>query len=911
VNKRLNEGTFAPIFISSVATSSSVFTISPTSAAIGDTVTYTVTDGTAGLPVRLDFTANSLGYTTGCTDFAVASSVANSAGVAMGSFTVPSDPCSKQATSSGGNIFNAASNVTITANGTVASTAPTATLAIPATTISASVSGTTATITGAGYQNGETVQVNFVSNQGLSSSSTLGGYPVAGVGGVLNSTIPVPGSLAAGTYTVVGTGASSGFVATGSVSFPQYGGLSCSGGVTVLPGQILPITGNQWAASTTGTLSVNTAPTAVGPVTFSVDATGALTNTSVTIPAGTTAGAYTLVASGTVAGVSGTQTRTCPITVITATRVVMVNGVSSGSAGTGAVGATLPVTGTGFGPNELVDLLLQFPSNGMTVPGFPVKVTASSTGTISTTITVGSSLVTLVPGTYNIVVTGEQTGTPETFTFTVTAATAGAVSNTYFAEGFTGSIATGATANFSETLSILNANNFPTTVTINYALLSSAGVASTKTVGPLPIGAFSVIEESVNNDAGANMQVAASVSSPAPLAVDRIISRTDSTGKALDFSSSLGQQLTNLNTSGTYSYYFAAGALTLANQEYLSIFNPNTSAASVELNVLPQTSGSGSAPVIAAIPLTVNAGARFTENMRAALASAGVSDYGLAITSNYPVAMEQVQYDGDGTGSAKFGAAVTPASTNSGFAFYFAADTGTAASGATATAGTGSDVSNIDVINPAPSNGGPEASVTVACYDNTGASIGSTSVTVDPGTRDTVPVNDLVGAQGGAFSCAVTSDQKIIVERPTFWGGDGSAGGSFASAIVAGAIQPLSDVAFPYLDMGTTAAPINQTVYLYNPGTAQVTVTGVYMANGKSVSPAPTYTVPAGGITAVNVNTDAAKLGASSGVGALFEVAPVTGGSAAIVAEAVSATASYATADAVQGSYPTGATTGQ
>ena len=100
------------------------------------------------------------------------------------------------------------------------------------------------------------------------------------------------------------------------------------------------------------------------------------------------------------------------------------------------------------------------------------------------------------------------------------------------------------------------------------------------------IGADSVVEESVNKDVGNGVSVAAEVSSPAPLAATRIIARTTAAGTALDSSSSLGQQL---NLGGTGPFTTTSPPVTsLTNEEYLTILNPNSTAATITVNVCPR-----------------------------------------------------------------------------------------------------------------------------------------------------------------------------------------------------------------------------------------------------------------------------------------------------------------------------------
>jgi hypothetical protein len=164
------------------------------------------------------------------------------------------------------------------------------------------------------------------------------------------------------------------------------------------------------------------------------------------------------------------------------------------------------------------------------------------------------------------------------------------------------------------------------------------------------------VTRTVNTDVGANQQVASEVSSPAPLAASRNIWRTDASGNALDASSSLGIQLdtTSAVPTGGDNYYFATSDVELTNEEYLSALNPTSTAETLTINVLPQSPlSSTTVPTIAPITVSVPGNGRVTIPIRKDVVSSGITQYGLAINSTGPTAIERVEYYGDGIGSAK------------------------------------------------------------------------------------------------------------------------------------------------------------------------------------------------------------------------------------------------------------------
>jgi hypothetical protein len=482
-------------------------------------------------------------------------------------------------------------------------------------------------------------------------------------------------------------------------------------------------------------------------------------------------------------------------------------------------------------------------------------------------------------------------------------------------------VAGGANADFTESLSILNANNYTTTYTVNYYVQSAfAGAPSTVLTDTGTLGPNSVVERSVNTDAGANVAVAASVTSPAPISADRIISRSIN-GKALDSDSSLGQ-LINLSAAaptGGFNYYFASGDFTLTNEEYLSMLNPTSTVANVTVTVLPQAPASAtSVPVIAPITVTIQPMSRATLPIRQLVekAGAGISQYGVAINSNTALANERVEYFGDGIGSGKYGTTTKPAGTTAYRQLIFAAASGVFPSaGGNASAGTGNDISQIDIVNPGAASSG-SATVTVSAFTKSGAPINSQQVQVDGGTRETVNLNDIVGTQGDVYSVIVTSDQSVYAEKATSYGGDPTNGGTFAVSASTGSPAGLTAVQFPYLDLASASGTaISQTVYLYNPGATAINVTGTFVSSTGSAPVVKTYSVASNSITAVSVNTDAASL-PKGAVGAVFQIINNggtnggTGNGDSFVAAVVSNAPDFSNVSGDQGQNPIGAAQG-
>ena len=867
---------------------------------------------------------------------------ANAAGLATGSFLVPEN-CNT-VTISGG-VINGGSTVTVSAIGEQSAITDKNTLIIPKTAaLAAPVNGILQagtnipiSLSGSGFAANEPVTFQFGQ---INAFTGVLGTPVLSLTGTSdaagNVNLPAQtianaqgGLLTGGLYTLTARGLASSFSSTISVGVPFIainGNLNCP--TSVLPGQPFAVSGQNFVAGTplfvtitgpTGALLPSvTNPTIPTPLVVSnptTDTTGSFVITP-TFPLTAQPGTYTLSVTGLISNPTGgsfqQQIRECTITVGSTSPRIQDNPVA------GPIGTTTTVTGQGFAPNEPIVVSLQYIDATGAITGTDVTGTAQAitttdvNGNFVSVYNIKSTVNALIPGQYNLTATGQfnpRADVARTI-FTVTSTALAPVTSIYFAEGYTGTVAAGANADFNEAISILNANNFTTTYTVTY-FLENAGVASTtKAVGGV-IGPNSVVQRSVNTDVGLNVKVAASVSSPAVLGAERIIARSVG-GKALDSSSSLGQLL-NLGTTAPdagFNYYFASGEVQLTNEEYLTMLNPTNTAASVTVTILAQTAISATtSATIAPITLTVAPNSRATLPIRARLIASGIQKFGVTVNSNVALATERVEYFGDGIGSGKYGSTTKPAGTSAFRQYIFSSDVATFPSaGGNAIVGTGSDISQIDVINPGAASAG-SATVTVSFFDKNGAAINSQQVQVDGGTRETINVNNVVGTQADVFSVIVTSDKNIFAEKPVFYGGDPNNGGTHAVESPSGSPAGLTSVAFPYLDLvSITGTPLTQTVYLYNPGATTITVRGTYVIGTATV--VKTYTVKANSITTVSVNADAATLAPKAALGGIFQIVPGSNQGDSFVASVVSNTPDFAVVVGDQGTYPLGFATG-
>ncbi|MBN2027042.1 MAG: hypothetical protein JW854_09835 [Actinobacteria bacterium] len=294
----------------------------------------------------------------------------------------------------------------------------------------------------------------------------------------------------------------------------------------------------------------------------------------------------------------------------------------------------------------------------------------------------------------------------------------------YFAEGYTGD-------NFEEWLTIQNPNGSWATVDVTYYVTGGQPIRKQHLVAPT-----SRYTISVNQDAGADLEVSAAVSANQPILVERPM--------YFAYQGSMyGGHIVMGSPYLAQDWYLAEGATFDPFTEYITIQNPNPGDATVA--VAYYTPGG--------VPITRNhtipADSRYTIN--AGLDSGASSDLSAYLHSNLPILVERpmyfnMLYGGLPGGHCAMG--VNSPSTQ----WYFG-------EGYT---GPGFD-EWLTVQNP----GALPANLTVTYYVQGGAPITRNHV-VAPTSRFTIPVNVDAGTDL-QLSAYVNSDQPVICERPMYF----------------------------------------------------------------------------------------------------------------------------------------------
>ncbi len=370
----------------------------------------------------------------------------DTAGTARGSFTVPS-ACGLQPAGS--------LTVDVSGTGPDGAMSQTAAFTISRPVITATVldNGAGLALAGHGFWAGEAVNFYYRSTQSPSSAGSslqAGTLYADGQGNLSGPAGTAPNALAlpSGYYVYAG-GMSSNLAPVEVVAGTSAGGVLSCPASNLVPGQVVILTGTQFAvapqgASGSNSMAIGFAPAPLGPIAVTVDAGGNLTATF-TVPPGTAPGGYTLAVTAYVAGGgSAQQQRVCNLTVVNSTPATFTSSLSAAP-----VGGTTVISGTDFGPGESVSVSLQYTSSGlagMDVPGTAQVFTADSNGAIFGIFTIKSATGALIAGgRYNLAARGTTTGRVGAVPFTIAAGgpVAGA-SSIYFAEGYTGQTSGGA-----------------------------------------------------------------------------------------------------------------------------------------------------------------------------------------------------------------------------------------------------------------------------------------------------------------------------------------------------------------------------------------------------------------------------------------------------------------------------------
>jgi hypothetical protein len=812
-------------------------------------------------------------------------------------------------------IENTPNNKTAVANFTVSTAVqPTNIAAIP----SNAAVGQNVQITGSGFtpNGGFTVTIGSVT-----ANFVAGASATADGNGNISTLVTVP-PVSVGTQTVVVRDSVSGLTGSTSNFYVTSGGTGTAT-LTVSPNSGTPsITG-----STVNTITINASglPQSAQQITSLnlIDASGnARPLTSVSNNFTTSSGTYNATASLPTAAVGGSGQIQLTVNSTVVTTPFQINPALTVNGQAGPISQPVPVlggqsvqiAGAGYKANTTINLFINYSTQ-------LASVTTDVNGNLSTTATIPTSLssgsyyisssdlsnletaqvyVTVTAGTVTpsatftptatatptwtpfgyIAPTATPTWTPigyitPTATPSATPAVQSTVTTDYFAEGYTGQAATNGKATFTEVFNILNPSSSAATATITYYIQDS----TTPVVVTRQIAASAMLRESVNSDVGPDKLVAAVITSPQALVTTRTMTRVSASNSRLDGS----------NTQPTYApatfWAFPEGYTGISFQEYLTLLNPNSAPATVSLVLAPQADSAAGARTST---LTVPAYGRTTTSIRALNAGNNAKSVGMLLTSNVPIVAERVEYFGDGAGSGKFGSSVSRGFTTPATDLRIPyATSGGAAPDSQGQMQPEGDQAYVTLLNP--STGGGPAQVTVGFGNSQGQPVGQpVQVSVAPGTRQTVIVNTSVGtAAVGPLSISVSSPVGIMAECAQYYGGSPNIGSH--PGIVTPAFSGANTDAF-LSDLSTQLSDgtaLQRMAYIYNPGTSSEQVSITYYGQTGSTAQAQ-YVVPAGGISAVNVNTDTQSTIPPGAVGAEIKIS--TGSTGSFIASSVGKT---------------------
>lgn len=627
-------------------------------------------------------------------------------------------------------------------------------------TLSLNASNTTPgaliTATGCGFAVGDTLAL------GISSSGSQTGatavplvtspiYSGTGTNGTAcySTQFYVPTTLSNGTYALYLSGTPGGSVDSTliTLSGSTVGGASLTASPTAIAaGGSTTLTGSGFSPNVSVNLNAfgSSQTVSTGGGTFAA---------TLTVPAGTAGGTYTVTAVDAAGHTAGAT-----ITVVTSTGIVSV------SSSSGTSGQMVTVTGSGFADNEQFSLALSALSSPLAaVSGSTQMLTDGSTGAFTAQYLVPA----VAAGSYFLYAQGQTSGLRATTPFNVLSGPAAQVAaptaalsavstastTRYFAAGYTGTVSGNGKAAFTDRMYYYNSGLTASTVTTTYAVYYAASNTDTQVVETDQVAAGATVSRSVNNDVGNDRIVSATVQASSGIVAEQVISRVAASGATLDTASSLGS-----STAGT-SWYFAEGYTGITFQEYLTIYNPGSSAAHAQIQYLPNDTAMP-VPVSETVPangqVTINVRSQYNQ-----LEPAGSKNIAVQVTSDSPVVTDREMYWGDGSGSAKYGSSYSPAIATGAATHYFSL-----------LPTSGSDQSFVTVLNP----NSAATSVSLNLVGPAGTTLQTVTATVNAHARYTFVVGSILSGSNGDVAGLLTSSLPVVAEAPVYIGGSPNIG---------------------------------------------------------------------------------------------------------------------------------------
>jgi len=525
-----------------VQASTAALIVSPDSAKPKQTIAVTGTHFQPGEPVTIDLVT--LSATT-----RVGSATANSSGgFTVGSVVVPAN--TPQGTA------------TLVATGTTSRLSATAHLSIgviPATLVASPTTvtaGSAVSLDGDGFIPGETVTV-VISGTHL-SALTLAAVPVGSAGSFKVSGLAVPSFIPAGPYSISALGQKSGRIATAALTVQAPApsapilsilGISHTAGqpYVLSPGGLVQTAGSHFPAGVTVNVALVGAGGTITLGSVKTSAQGTLGPVSLSIPANTAAGNYTLETV-----VNGAKDASIAVQVAILTPHLTL------SRNTLTAGGSIVVQGTGFAPGEQVVAAL----NSAALVTTPAVVTASPTGAFTATFVVPG---TLTQGANILTVTGATSRAGVSLTLQAAHLTA---TTWYFANGDT----TGGTRTV---IGLLNPSDGQAAVHLTFLYQTSSQRTTTVTVP-----AHGALQVDLGLVAGQGRHISTIVSADRQIGAQSNVYYPNADG-----SSAVGA------SAPAKLWYLAEGYTGGTFHEYLDVMNPSPAVASVDVRFLPFNGG--------------------------------------------------------------------------------------------------------------------------------------------------------------------------------------------------------------------------------------------------------------------------------------------------------------------------------
>jgi len=593
---------------------------------------------------------------------------------------------------------------TLTATGAVSKRTATAALtinAVAATLVATPPSttrGGTTVLSGAGWAADETITVtlsNLASPLAVVHATPQGAFP--------GTPVTIPYTATVGAHTLTAIGAVSKRTATATLTLSAVSATFAVAPAATNRGGLITLSGGNFAPGEAVTVTIEGVITPLATITAT--AGGTLSATGVSIPYSVPVGPHTLRATGAVSQ----RAATAAITVAALTPSISLNPA------TAAPGATVTVTGRGFGRQERVTLALNGEAVAATVPITTADGAFSAAFVVPNTAINGSNTVSAVGNESRVTAVTALTGVlPRSPRF-------------YFAGGLN-------TATAHSVVQVLNTNGQPASLRLIFYFGNGASYTELATVAAhaqavIPVAQYKLQAGTFGLQLNADHQVSAQMT----------IARDGRDGDTL-----LG------NTAPGTTWYLAEGYTGLTFHETVSILNPDPAvAARVQLQLLPFGGRAGRT-----VSVTVAPHSNLVTDINALLPGQSVA---VIATSDRPVVVER---------TLTFS---TPGPTGNGVTGY--GMTTRAGSNTPATSwllAEGTTVTRfqtfLTILNP---NVTP-ALVTASFFSRGGASLGSKTIVVDGRSRANIKLNDLFYASGVAS--VVTSNQPIVVERPEYFG---------------------------------------------------------------------------------------------------------------------------------------------